>query len=53
MQSELSPHPIAYGIETDDWIVDDDGSRVILSDHKLGGRPFIQGAGQDLLPPST
>ncbi len=43
--SDLSPHPITHRNEIDDWLVDDDGSRVILAHHKLGGRPYIQGAG--------
>lgn len=46
--SELSPHPILYQSICEDHVVDDDGSRIIRSEHKLGGYPFIQDSGEGL-----
>ncbi len=46
--SELTPHPILHGLVCEDYLVDDDGSRIVRSDHKLGGYPFIQDIGEGL-----
>ena len=46
--SDLSSHPIIHGMECEDWLIDDDGSRIVRSHHKLGGRPYIQDAGEGL-----
>ena len=39
--SDLSPHPMVHGTTSDDWLVDDEGNRIVESRHKLGGRPFL------------
>lgn len=39
--SPLSAGRLRVLPETDDWIVDDDGSRCIRPGHKLGGRPHL------------
>jgi len=41
-KSELTPHPILPRTMCDDYVVDDEGSRFVRSNHKLGGYPFIQ-----------
>ncbi len=39
--SLLSEHALLLLEPSDDWVVDDDGQRVIRPDHKLGGRPHM------------
>jgi hypothetical protein len=39
--SNLSPHWLEILRETSDWMVDDDGNRVVRPGHKIGGRPHI------------
>jgi hypothetical protein len=46
--SELPPHPIKHLPMCEDYVIDDDGSRIVESDHKLGGYPFIQDIGEGL-----
>ncbi|MCC9628904.1 hypothetical protein LOC68_10880 [Blastopirellula sp. JC732] len=48
LASELTPHPILHGQECADKLVDDDGNEIVISHHKLGGRPFIQDSGEGL-----
>lgn len=41
LKSGLSSHGIQVLLEVDDWIRDEDGTLVVRSGHKLGGRPHL------------
>jgi hypothetical protein len=42
LDSKLSEHPLKLLEESDDWIIDpDDGSVIVESRHKIGGRPYV------------
>lgn len=40
-QSGLSSHDLELLGESDDWVEDEDGTHVVRSGHKLGGRPHL------------
>jgi len=44
LSSSLSEHPLLLLEPREDWLMSDEGERIVASFHKLGGRPyFIQG----------
>lgn len=47
--STISPCSISVLPESNDWMMDDDGSQLVLPGHKIGGRPCLIRKNSDLL----